>query len=81
MNVHTPADFSCPACRSSRVSRFEYEGIVEQMFLRIVRISPFLCQACDRRFCMFVAPSRLSRPEALRAWDDGQRSKSILSSI
>jgi hypothetical protein len=77
MNVHTLSDISCPVCRNSRVSRAEYEGIVEQAILRFVEISPFLCQACDMRFYMFVATSSLRRPELLQAWHDPERCKSI----
>ena len=80
MNVHTPDDFSCPACRSLLVTRAEYEGIVERTLLRFVDICPFVCHVCDMRFYLFVATSSFRRPEAIQAWDDAQRSKSILSS-
>jgi len=77
MNVHTHSEMSCPACRSSRVSRAEYEGIVEQTILRFVEICPFLCQACYMRFYMFVATSSFRRPELLQAWHDTGECKSI----
>ena len=67
MNIHTPSTFSCPVCRSPRVSIAEYEGIIEQTVLRIVKICPFLCQVCDLRFYMFLATSSDYRLEFLQA--------------
>jgi hypothetical protein len=79
MKIQAVHDFSCPVCQSSRVSRAEYEGIVEQTILRVVQICPFLCQACDVRFYMFVATSSFRRPEPVQAWRDSEQNESMLS--
>jgi len=52
----------------------------QRTLLRFVDICPFVCHVCDMRFYLFVATSSFRRPEAIQAWDDAQRSKSILSS-
>jgi hypothetical protein len=75
----TLPNISCPACRCTRVCKGEYEGIIEQTILRLVRICPFLCQACDMRFYMFLAASALPQPESLHSWLDAERCKSIVS--
>jgi hypothetical protein len=79
MSFPTPYDLTCPVCRNSRVSKAEYEGIVEQAILRCVEICPFLCQACGMRFYMFVATSSFRCPEPLQACHHSEQCKSILS--
>ena len=80
MKTLTLPNISCPACRCARVCKAEYEGIVEQALLRIINIRPFLCQACDMRFYMFLVQSPSARPESLHSWLDAERCKAILSS-
>lgn len=80
MKTLTLPNISCPACRCSRVSKADYEGIIEQTLLRIVNICPFLCHACDMRFYLFVAESAVPRPEPMHSWLDAEHCKSIVSS-
>ena len=80
MKTLTIPNISCPACRCARVHKAEYEGIIEQTILRIVNICPFLCQACEMRFYMFLVESPVSRPESLHSWLDAEHCKTIASS-
>lgn len=80
MKTSTLPNISCPACRCPRVTKAEYEGIVEQTILRIVNICPFVCHACDMRFYMFMVAAAMPRPESLHGWLDAERCKSIVSS-
>jgi hypothetical protein len=79
MKTLTLPNISCPACRCSQVCKADYEGIIEQMILRIVNICPFLCQACDMRFYMFLLSMPMPRTEPLHSWLDAERCKTIVS--
>jgi hypothetical protein len=83
MKSLTLPNISCPACACRRVCKAEYEGIVEQMILRITNICPFLCEACDMRFYMFLVPVEVrsspgTRQVAIRPWT--RRSEIFLDS-
>ena len=67
MNANTKPLLSCPACRSSRVCKTSYEGIIEQTLLRLIEIGPFLCDSCHLRFYMFLLRSKSRTPELARA--------------
>ena len=41
---------SCPQCGSGSVRRSARKGIIENVILRPVAISPYRCSDCDRRF-------------------------------
>jgi hypothetical protein len=68
MNADAMPLFSCPACRSSRVCKTHYEGVIEQAVLRLIEIGPFLCNSCHLRFYMFLLPSKSRPPELARVW-------------
>jgi hypothetical protein len=68
MNADTVTLLSCPACRSPRVCKTHYEGIIEQTLLRLIEIGPFVCDSCQLRFYMFLLPSKPRQPELARAW-------------
>jgi len=44
-----PRPLRCPDCRSTAVSRVRRQGFIE-FTLRMVRIAPFRCEPCLRRF-------------------------------
>jgi DNA-directed RNA polymerase subunit RPC12/RpoP len=41
---------ACPSCGSREVTRSHRRGIAERYVLPTVRIRPYRCAACDRRF-------------------------------
>lgn len=79
MNTYAIPNISCPACRSARICRAEYDGILEHTILRILTICPFLCQTCDMRFYMFPVSSAAPRSERLHSWLDAEQCKVTLS--
>ena len=68
MNADTVFRFSCPSCRSPRVSRARYDSIFEQALLRLVAVCPFVCHSCDLRFFLFLAASRVRRLSLGTSW-------------
>jgi hypothetical protein len=67
MNADATPLLSCPACRSSRVCKTRYEGIIEETLLRLIEIGPFLCDSCHLRFYLFLLSSKSRAPELARA--------------
>jgi hypothetical protein len=76
MSVRVLSNISCPTCQSSHVIGAEYEGIVEQTILRLFRMFPLLCQACNMRFYMFLAKSSALYSERVYSWQIAKQGKS-----
>lgn len=53
----------CPVCRSRGISLSGFHGILERLLLRIMKIYPFWCDACHRRFYLFFPKSNLCHQE------------------
>jgi|HubBroStandDraft_2_1064218.scaffolds.fasta_scaffold1339990_2 hypothetical protein len=79
MNSNVIRDITCPACRSARICRAEYDGILEHTILRILAICPFMCQACEMRFYMYLVSSPASRPDRPQTWLDAEQCKVTVS--
>lgn len=79
MNTHAIPNVSCPVCRSARVCKAEYEGVLEHTILRILAICPFLCQACSIRFYLFLVSYPHRRQERPQTWLDAEQCKVTLS--
>jgi len=47
----------CPHCSSENVYRQQARGIIERHVVRTIRIFPFRCASCDRRFYLPEAAS------------------------
>jgi len=54
---HRQFDSTCPVCRSREVRAFDFHGILERILLRLMRIYPFWCSACNRQFYLFFPTS------------------------
>ena len=47
----------CPRCKEHRVRRSCRRGFFEAAVLRLVRMRPYRCQGCDRRFFALAHPN------------------------
>jgi hypothetical protein len=63
-NSYRTVESACPVCRSRKVRTFKFHGILEGILLRIMRIHPFWCNACDRRFYLFLPASEFCGSES-----------------
>jgi len=52
--IHRPLR-PCPFCRCLEVYRTRSKGIIERHLLPVVRLCPYRCTSCDRRFYAGVA--------------------------
>jgi hypothetical protein len=61
---HSEVESTCPVCRSRKVQSMSYYGIVELICFRLMRIYPFWCNDCSRRFYQFFSKPPLFRQES-----------------
>lgn len=61
---HSTLDSTCPVCRSREVRSASFHGIAERVLLRLMRIYPFWCNDCFRRFYLFFPKPQLCRQES-----------------
>jgi len=62
---YSEVEANCPVCRSRKIQSMSYQGILERIFLRLMRIYPFWCNNCFRRFYLFFSKPQLShRPSS-----------------
>lgn len=45
----------CPRCKSLAIRRTLRDGFVEQMLLRLLKLAPYRCNDCEKRFFDFKA--------------------------
>jgi hypothetical protein len=62
--THPFIESACPVCTSRKVRSSRFHGILERILLRLLRIYPFWCSACDRRFYLFFPTSEFCRQES-----------------
>jgi hypothetical protein len=68
-----PRPLRCPDCRSTAVSRVQRQNFIEYL-VSVVRIAPFRCEPCLRRFwaiSLHRRPSRVSPPSSPHACREG----------
>ena len=61
--LYTNAALACPTCGSPQVFKPDDHAIVERIILYIVKLYPFLCRACHRRFYLFRPKSGIFRQQ------------------
>jgi len=49
-HAHPEVQSTCPVCQSRKVQLMGIHGILERVFLRLLRIHPFWCNDCFSRF-------------------------------
>jgi len=50
---------ACPWCGCTEIHKSRRRGLIDRGFCRILRISPYRCEECDRRFYGREARSRV----------------------
>ena len=56
-HVHPEVQSACPVCQSRKVQSTGFHGIIERVFLRLLRIRPFWCNNCLSRFYLLFPQS------------------------
>jgi hypothetical protein len=56
----------CPGCSGRRVRRSPRRGFFEETLLRLVRMRPYRCYDCDRRFFAATQPKTDNSGESLQ---------------
>jgi hypothetical protein len=57
---------ACPNCRSAQVCEPDDHNIIERIVFYFVKLYPFLCRACHRRFYLFLPETGMPGQESAR---------------
>jgi hypothetical protein len=58
----------CPQCKSRSVWKADPYGTLEETLHRFLRLSPYRCARCDRRFMDSKIPASDAPPHLVRRW-------------
>jgi hypothetical protein len=58
----------CPQCKSRSVWKADPYGTLEETLHRVLRLSPYRCARCDRRFMDSKIPVPGAPPRLMRRW-------------
>jgi len=58
----------CPQCRSRSVWKADPYGTLEETLHRLLKLSPYRCARCDRRFMDSKIPTADAPPALMRRW-------------
>jgi hypothetical protein len=56
-DTHLELESTCPTCQIRKVRSMSFHGFVERVLLRLLRVRPFWCNDCFRRFYLFFPKS------------------------
>jgi hypothetical protein len=61
VEAHSALESACPVCSSRKIQSMNFQGIVEPIVLRLMRIYAFWCNDCFRHFYLFLPKPKSSR--------------------
>ena len=65
-NGSRKVDLHCPFCKQKDVSRTRGKGFLEESVFPLIKLRPYRCRLCRRRFYRFSLENGIKRPKGVR---------------